>query len=146
MRNSPCVMLSTADLVPSLSVEAAEEKLVNATEEAINLMRSVLDNPEPIKNLQALVKAQQAFYAEAAEVRSTASACRPVCRVLTDLCNDCRHSRLFRESWRRRPFKPRATSGAYLLADTLSFGRSASFFFSFTGSPARSRHLYRIAE
>jgi hypothetical protein len=40
---------------------------VNATEEAINLMRSVLDNPEPIKNLAALVKAQQAFYAEAAE-------------------------------------------------------------------------------
>ncbi|SCV68884.1 BQ2448_1005 [Microbotryum intermedium] len=50
-----------------IEVEAAEEKLVNATEEAINLMRSVLDSPEPIKNLAALVKAQQAFYAEAAE-------------------------------------------------------------------------------
>ena len=50
------------------TVEAAEERLVNATEEAINLMRSVLDNPEPIRNLAALVKAQQAFYAEAAEV------------------------------------------------------------------------------
>ncbi|ORY85338.1 Bin/amphiphysin/Rvs domain for vesicular trafficking-domain-containing protein [Leucosporidium creatinivorum] len=50
-----------------LEVEAAEEKLVNATEEAINLMRSVLDNPEPIRNIAALVKAQQQFYAEAAE-------------------------------------------------------------------------------
>ncbi|SCZ91021.1 BZ3500_MvSof-1268-A1-R1_Chr1-3g02484 [Microbotryum saponariae] len=55
-----------------IEVEAAEEKLVNATEEAINLMRSVLDSPEPIKNLAALVKAQQAFYAEAAEVRAQA--------------------------------------------------------------------------
>lgn len=50
-----------------MEVEAAEEKLVNATEEAINLMRQVLENPEPIKNLAALVKAQQAFYAQAAE-------------------------------------------------------------------------------
>jgi hypothetical protein len=33
-----------------LAVEAAEEKLVDATEQAINLMRSVLENPEPIKN------------------------------------------------------------------------------------------------
>ncbi|GAA6005636.1 hypothetical protein JCM10207_005278 [Rhodosporidiobolus poonsookiae] len=50
-----------------MEVEAAEEHLVNATEEAINLMRSVLENPEPIKNLAALLKAQQTFYAEAAE-------------------------------------------------------------------------------
>lgn len=50
-----------------LEVEAAEEKLVNTTEEAINLMRSVLENPEPIKNLAALIKAQQAFHAAAAD-------------------------------------------------------------------------------
>lgn len=50
-----------------VSVEAAEEKLVDATEQAINLMRSVLENPEPIKNLHALLQAQQAFYAEASE-------------------------------------------------------------------------------
>lgn len=31
----------------SYTVEAAEEKLVNATEEAINLMRSVLENVRP---------------------------------------------------------------------------------------------------
>lgn len=51
-----------------MDVEAAEEKLVNATEEAINLMRSVLENPEPIKNLASLIKAQQAYNAKAAEI------------------------------------------------------------------------------
>lgn len=30
-------------------------------------MRSVLENPEPIKNLHALLRAQQAFHAEASE-------------------------------------------------------------------------------
>lgn len=30
-------------------------------------MRSVLENPEPIKNIHALLKAQQTFYAEASE-------------------------------------------------------------------------------
>lgn len=55
----------------TLAVEAAEEKLVDATEQAINLMRSVLENPEPIKNLHALLQAQQAFYAEASEAISS---------------------------------------------------------------------------
>lgn len=50
-----------------LDVEAAEETLVTATEEAINLMRAVLDNPEPVKTLSALVKAQQEYHARAAE-------------------------------------------------------------------------------
>lgn len=59
---------------------------MNATEEAISLMRGVLENvrpplpipvttadgtsslqPEPIKNLASLIKAQQAFHAAAAE-------------------------------------------------------------------------------
>ena len=34
-------------------------------------MRSVLENPEPIKNLHALLQAQQAFYAEASEAISS---------------------------------------------------------------------------
>ncbi|GAA5862762.1 hypothetical protein JCM8547_006536 [Rhodosporidiobolus lusitaniae] len=50
-----------------MEVEAAEESLVTATEEAINLMRAVLENPEPLKNLAALIKAQQQFYTEAQE-------------------------------------------------------------------------------
>ncbi|GAA6035123.1 hypothetical protein JCM8097_006374 [Rhodosporidiobolus ruineniae] len=57
-----------------IEVEAAEENLVTATEEAINLMRAVLENPEPIKNLAALVRAQQAFYAEAAEALASVQA------------------------------------------------------------------------
>lgn len=68
------------------AVEAAEERLVLATESAINLMTSVLENvraffksglaissdacklqPEPIRNLAAMVKAQQEYFAKAAE-------------------------------------------------------------------------------
>ncbi|POY73887.1 hypothetical protein BMF94_3057 [Rhodotorula taiwanensis] len=54
-----------------MEIEAAEEKLVDATEQAINLMRQVLENPEPIKNLHALLVAQQQFYAEASEAISS---------------------------------------------------------------------------
>ncbi|GAA5962591.1 hypothetical protein JCM21900_000956 [Sporobolomyces salmonicolor] len=57
-----------------MEVEAAEEHLVTSTEEAIGLMRSVLENPEPIKNLAALLKAQQTFYAEAAEALASVQA------------------------------------------------------------------------
>ncbi|GAA5902145.1 hypothetical protein JCM6882_006712 [Rhodosporidiobolus microsporus] len=57
-----------------MEVEAAEETLVTATEEAINLMRAVLENPEPIKNLAALIKAQQEFYASAAEALASVQA------------------------------------------------------------------------
>lgn len=38
-------------------VEQAEDKLVAATEEAISLMKQVLENPEPIKSLSAFIKA-----------------------------------------------------------------------------------------
>ena len=69
-----------------LDVEAAEETLVTATEEAINLMRAVLDNvssarvpntmkadttlmqPDSIKSLTALIKAQQEYHARSAEI------------------------------------------------------------------------------
>ncbi|CAD6575584.1 MAG: hypothetical protein CYPHOPRED_005746 [Cyphobasidiales sp. Tagirdzhanova-0007] len=50
-----------------LDVEAAEEALVTATEEAINLMRAVLDDPEPVKSISALVKAQLDYHARASE-------------------------------------------------------------------------------
>ncbi|KAI8452730.1 BAR domain-containing family protein [Phakopsora pachyrhizi] len=48
-----------------LEVENAEEKLVLATEEAIGLMKRVLDDPEPIKALAQLVKAQHAYHSSA---------------------------------------------------------------------------------
>ncbi|GBE85743.1 BAR domain-containing family protein [Sparassis latifolia] len=54
-----------------LEVENAEDDLVQKTEVAITLMKTVLENPEPIKNLNELVKAQLLFYATAAEALST---------------------------------------------------------------------------
>ena len=40
------------------------------TEVAITCMKSVLENPEPIKNLNELVKAQLIFFTSAAETLS----------------------------------------------------------------------------
>ena len=42
----------------SLEVENAEDDLVQKTEVAIQQMKAVLDNPEPLRNLNELVKAQ----------------------------------------------------------------------------------------
>ncbi|EEB93317.1 hypothetical protein MPER_08045, partial [Moniliophthora perniciosa FA553] len=50
-----------------LEVENAEDDLVQKTEVAITLMKTVLENPEPLKNLNELAKAQLMFFAAAAE-------------------------------------------------------------------------------
>ncbi|KAF8216466.1 BAR domain-containing family protein [Mycena galopus ATCC 62051] len=50
-----------------LEVENAEDDLVQKTEVAITLMKTVLENPEPIKNLNELVKAQLTYFSVAAE-------------------------------------------------------------------------------
>jgi len=50
-----------------LEVENAEDDLVQKTEVAITLMKTVLENPEPIKNLNELVKAQLLYFSVAAE-------------------------------------------------------------------------------
>jgi hypothetical protein len=55
----------------SLEVENAEDDLVQKTEVAITLMKTVLENPEPIKNLNELAKAQLMFFSIAAESLST---------------------------------------------------------------------------
>ncbi|KAG6826761.1 hypothetical protein H0H87_006394 [Tephrocybe sp. NHM501043] len=54
-----------------LEVENAEDDLVQKTEVAITLMKTVLENPEPIKNLNELAKAQLLFFSSAAEALST---------------------------------------------------------------------------
>ncbi|KAH9847064.1 BAR domain-containing family protein [Lenzites betulinus] len=54
-----------------LEVENAEDDLVQKTEVAITLMKTVLDNPEPLKDLNELAKAQLMFYATAAEALSS---------------------------------------------------------------------------
>ncbi|KII84712.1 hypothetical protein PLICRDRAFT_57240 [Plicaturopsis crispa FD-325 SS-3] len=53
-----------------LEVENAEDDLVQKTEVAITLMKTVLDNPEPIKNLNELAKAQLSYFAASAEALS----------------------------------------------------------------------------
>jgi len=54
-----------------LEVENAEDDLVQKTEVAISMMKTVLENPEPLKNLNELIKAQLIFYSTAAEALST---------------------------------------------------------------------------
>ncbi|KAJ7091350.1 BAR domain-containing family protein [Mycena belliarum] len=54
-----------------LEVENAEDDLVQKTEVAITLMKTVLENPEPIKNLNELIKAQLLYFSNAAESLST---------------------------------------------------------------------------
>jgi len=50
-----------------LDVENAEDDLVQKTEVAIQMMKTVLDNPEPLKNLNELVKAQLLYHSQVAE-------------------------------------------------------------------------------
>jgi len=54
-----------------LEVENAEDDLVQKTEVAITLMKTVLENPESIRNLNELIKAQLLYHAAAAESLST---------------------------------------------------------------------------
>ncbi|KAI8582786.1 hypothetical protein K450DRAFT_226898 [Umbelopsis ramanniana AG] len=54
--------------VARLEVEQAEDQFVAAVEEATNLMKIALENPEPLRNLADLVAAQVAFYKEAHEL------------------------------------------------------------------------------
>ncbi|KAK7460588.1 BAR domain-containing protein [Stygiomarasmius scandens] len=54
-----------------LEVENAEDDLVQKTEVAITLMKTVLENPEPLKNLNELVKAQLNYFSIAAEALNT---------------------------------------------------------------------------
>ncbi|KAG9066542.1 hypothetical protein KI688_012450 [Linnemannia hyalina] len=51
-----------------VEVEQAEDLFVAAVEEATTLMKTVLENPEPLRNLADLVAAQLAFYKEAQEI------------------------------------------------------------------------------
>ncbi|KNZ72301.1 Protein GVP36, partial [Termitomyces sp. J132] len=54
-----------------LEVENAEDNLMQKTEVAITLMKTILENPEPIKNLNELAKAQLLYFSTAAEALST---------------------------------------------------------------------------
>ncbi|KAI8356195.1 Bin/amphiphysin/Rvs domain for vesicular trafficking-domain-containing protein [Blakeslea trispora] len=51
-----------------LEVEQAEDQFVAAVEEATNLMKAALENPEPFRNLADLVQAQLQYFKEAQEL------------------------------------------------------------------------------
>ncbi|CAG8437123.1 10655_t:CDS:2, partial [Ambispora gerdemannii] len=50
-----------------LEIEQAEDQFVAAVEDATTLMKSILEKPEPLRNLADLVSAQLGFYKEAYE-------------------------------------------------------------------------------
>lgn len=72
-------------------VEQAEDKLVAATEEAISLMKQVLENPEPIKSLSAFIKAQAEYHAAAAELLTSVQ--QELSQLATSVESDYRTSR-----------------------------------------------------
>ncbi|WFD26309.1 hypothetical protein MNAN1_001288 [Malassezia nana] len=74
-----------------LEVEQAEDKLVSATEEAISLMKTVLDNPEPVKSLASLVKAQLEYHRAAAQTLEQLDA--DMADIVTSVEADFRASR-----------------------------------------------------
>ncbi|KAI9799522.1 MAG: hypothetical protein M1833_004044 [Piccolia ochrophora] len=53
-----------------VEVEQAEDEFVGQTEEAVSVMKNVLDTPEPLRNLADLIAAQLEFHKKAAEILS----------------------------------------------------------------------------
>lgn len=51
-----------------IEVEQAEDEFVAAIEEAISVMKNVLDTPEPLRNLLELITAQLAYHKAASEL------------------------------------------------------------------------------
>ncbi|KAK4155821.1 hypothetical protein C8A00DRAFT_31374 [Chaetomidium leptoderma] len=51
-------------------IERAEDEFVTQTEEAVGVMKNVLDTPEPLRNLAELVAAQMEFHKKAQEILS----------------------------------------------------------------------------
>ncbi|KAK0722216.1 BAR domain-containing family protein [Lasiosphaeria miniovina] len=51
-------------------IEKAEDEFVTQTEEAVAVMKNVLDTPEPLRNLAELIAAQMEFHKKAHEILS----------------------------------------------------------------------------
>ncbi|KAF2403389.1 hypothetical protein EJ06DRAFT_526989 [Trichodelitschia bisporula] len=51
-------------------IEAKEDEFVGVTEEAVGVMKNVLDTPEPLRNLAELIAAQLEFHKKAYEILS----------------------------------------------------------------------------
>ncbi|KAI9678309.1 MAG: hypothetical protein M1817_006255 [Caeruleum heppii] len=53
-----------------LEIEQAEDEFVTQTEEAVGVMKNVLDTPEPLRNLADLIAAQVEYHKKAHEILS----------------------------------------------------------------------------
>lgn len=53
-----------------LEIEQAEDEFVGQTEEAVGVMKNVLDTPEPLRNLADLIAAQLEYHKKAYEILS----------------------------------------------------------------------------
>lgn len=53
-----------------LDVEQAEDEFVSQTEEAVSVMKNVIDTPEPLRNLAELIAAQMEYHKRAYEILS----------------------------------------------------------------------------
>lgn len=51
-----------------VEVEQAEDEFVAATEEAVSVMKNILDTPEPLRNLSELIAAQLAYHKASVEI------------------------------------------------------------------------------
>ena len=51
-------------------IEKAEDEFVTQTEEAVSVMKNVLDTPEPLRNLAELIAAQMEYHKKAYEIVS----------------------------------------------------------------------------
>lgn len=51
-----------------IEVEQAEDEFVAATEEAVSVMKNILDTPEPLRNLSELIAAQVAYHKASVEI------------------------------------------------------------------------------
>jgi len=54
----------------AMEIEAAEDEFVTQTEEAVGVMKNVLDTPEPLRNLADLIAAQLEYHKKAYEILS----------------------------------------------------------------------------
>ncbi|KAI1767229.1 BAR domain-containing protein [Hypoxylon sp. FL1150] len=63
---------NTEELSPEAQeeIEKAEDEFVTQTEEAVGVMKNVLDTPEPLRNLAELVAAQLEYHKKSAEILS----------------------------------------------------------------------------
>lgn len=63
---------TTEELSPEAQeeIEKAEDEFVTATEEAVGVMKNVLDTPEPLRNLAELVAAQVDYHKRSYEILS----------------------------------------------------------------------------